>query len=173
MPGSGVSSPAGWIEALPRELETERHARLLQRERATDAGLSVFKTDGCSGGLSAGWQFLARALPVLRARHGERPPWEACCVAHDRLYHRGVPPAATADASYRARLQADRALAACVEAVGARRAPALAAAYGLSRVQITALYAAVSDLMFRAVRIGGIPCSELPWRWGYGWPECD
>ena len=34
------------------------------------------------------------------------------------------------------------------------------------------LYAAIAELMYRAVRIGGIPCSGLPWRWGYGWPEC-
>ena len=32
---------------------------------------------------------------------------------------------------------------------------------------------AVASLMYRAVRLGGIPCSGLPWRWGYGWPECD
>ena len=34
------------------------------------------------------------------------------------------------------------------------------------------LYAAIAELMYSAVRIGGIPCSTLPWRWGYGWPEC-
>ena len=35
------------------------------------------------------------------------------------------------------------------------------------------VYEVIGDLMYRAVRIGGIPCSGLPWRWGYGWPECD
>ena len=37
---------------------------------------------------------------------------------------------------------------------------------------VETLYAANAELMYSAVRIGGIPCSALPWRWGYGWPEC-
>ena len=32
---------------------------------------------------------------------------------------------------------------------------------------------AIADLMYRAVRIGGVPCTGLPWPWDYGWPECD
>jgi hypothetical protein len=35
------------------------------------------------------------------------------------------------------------------------------------------IYQGIADLMYRAVRLGGIPCSGLPWRWGYGWPACD
>ena len=30
-----------------------------------------------------------------------------------------------------------------------------------------------ADMMYRAVRIGGGPCTGLPWRWGNGWPGCN
>jgi hypothetical protein len=31
----------------------------------------------------------------------------------------------------------------------------------------------IGDLMYFAVRAGGKPCSPFPWRWGYGWPNCE
>ena len=45
--------------------------------------------------------------------------------------------------------------------------------YGLSVDQVEVLYDSIAGLMYRAVRIGGVPCSGLPWRWGYGWPACE
>ena len=44
--------------------------------------------------------------------------------------------------------------------------------YGLSAGMVDLLYAGIAGAMYRAVRLGGVPCSALPWRWGYGWPEC-
>lgn len=173
---SAPLDPAGdapAIEALERQLELGRHARLARIKSAPDSRLADFTTDGCSGGLSAGWESLAAWLAEFRAVHGDRPPWEACCIAHDRLYHAGGPRDATPDDSFEARRSADLALRDCVIETGARRAQALSAQYHLTENQIAGIYAAVADLMYRSVRLGGIPCSDLPWRWGYGWPACD
>jgi len=31
----------------------------------------------------------------------------------------------------------------------------------------------IAEIMYRAVRLGGAPCTTLPWRWGFGWPKCE
>jgi len=71
---------------------------------------------------------------------GRPPPWEDCCVAHDRAYHAGGTRAA--------RLLADREL---MQSVSAKGHPY----FGI--------------LMFLMVRLGGHPLLPFPWRWGYGW----
>ena len=60
----------------------------------------------------------------------------------------------------------------CVVDVGLSRTPELSVQYGLTIEEVGQIYRVIGDLMYRAVRIGGVPCSGLPWRWGYGWPEC-
>jgi hypothetical protein len=57
--------------------------------------------------------------------------------------------------------------------VDEERRPALAAAYGLNPNQVTQLYRTIADIMYRAVRLGGGPCTGLSWRWGFGWPQCE
>jgi len=165
-----INETTDWLE---RKLELRRHEALSAVKSAADSQLAPFTTDGCSGGLSAGWEYLGSVLEDFRRTHGERPPWESCCIAHDRLYHKADPRNATPSESFAARRQADLALHQCVIQTGQQRTAQLSASYGLSAEQITALYETVANLMYRAVRIGGIPCSGLPWRWGYGWPQCD
>ena len=94
----------------------------------------AFTTDGCSGFMTWTWR------TVL----GADPPWNDCCIDHDRVYWRG---GTRAD-----RIRADRDLHACVVRNGH---PMWALA------------------MWIAVRIGGHPLLPLPWRWGYGyrWPR--
>lgn len=135
------------------------------------ARLSDFVTDGCSGGLSESWQVVADLFPDFAQAQGNRPPWEDCCVAHDRSYH-AAGGARDPSASYAARLSADRDLRACVVETGEGRVPALAERYNVSPDQIRRAYATIADAMFVAVRFGGGPCTGLPWRWGYGWPGC-
>lgn len=161
------------LDPLERRLETARHERLLQSMALPGSALNAFTTDGCSGGLSAGWEYLAQKLPAFRDIHGVLPPWQDCCIEHDRAYHSAVAPATDASASFTARKQADLQLRACVLQTGISRSPELSTQYGLSRHQVLNLYAVVANLMYRAVRLGGVPCSGLPWRWGYGWPPCD
>lgn len=161
------------LDAVERQLELDRHARLLARQQAADSRLAPFSTDGCSGGLSLGWERVGGWLAPFRQLHGARPPWEPCCIAHDRHYHAAAPPEASAEASFAARRAADLELRACVLATGAARAPALSALWGVSEARVATLYTAIADAMYRAVRVGGAPCTPLPWRWGYGWPACD
>jgi hypothetical protein len=161
------------MNVMERSLELGRHEGLLQRKTEEGSVLEEFTSDGCSGGLSAGWSYLASVVPRAREIHGDLPPWESCCIAHDRLYHTGGSPKASADESFEARKSADLALESCVLATGVERTPQLSQEYGLTSDQVITLYELIAELMYRSVRIGGVPCSGLPWQWGYGWPQCD
>jgi len=161
------------IDGIERELETRRHERHLSLISASDATIDSFSTDGCSGGLSLAWEQLSERFPEFADRHGNRPPWEECCIAHDHLYHEGGSGAVSAIESFEQRREADLHLQSCVVKTGAERSGSLKDVYKLSDQQLEVLYQTIADLMYRAVRLGGMPCSEQPWRWGYGWPECD
>lgn len=161
------------LDAVERKLELGRHDRLLQMTRVPGGKLTEFSTDGCSGGLSAGWSYLVAMLPGEKEIHGDLPPWESCCIEHDRIYHSGGIGMTTAEESFEARKGADLGLAACVRSTGLERTPQLSQQYNLSEQQVIKLYESIAALMYRAVRIGGVPCSGLPWQWGYGWPQCE
>ncbi|SFM22259.1 hypothetical protein [Shimia aestuarii] len=152
-------------------LEVWRHARLEATRTAPDAVLAPFTTDGCSGGMSSAWTTVARLFPEFAEAHENQPPWEECCVIHDRAYHLGGVSSAPED-SYFARLAADEALETCVAATANRRGDDLKTLYDLSDAQVTTAYELIGKAMFDAVRVGGAPCSGLSWRWGYGWPQC-
>lgn len=140
-----------WLAAMPGERAA---LRALERVRAAPgAVLAPFETDGCSGGMSSIWRLAGEVLPALAREYGDHPPWERCCVAHDRVYHRG-------EGGIAGRIAADAGLKVCVADVLEARAVTPQAAD------------AVAQTMFVAVRLGGAPCSGLPWRWGYGWPHC-
>lgn len=94
--------------------------------------MTPFKSDGCSGGMSLLW-------PVL---FGKLPPWEGCCVSHDRAYWAGG-----TDID---RLNADMRLFECVKANG---------------------HPYWALLMWCAVRVFGHPSFNFGWRWGYGCTE--
>lgn len=135
------------------------------------AELTPFETDGCSGGLSYSWQVVADTFPDFADAHNQKPPWELCCVLHDRAYH-DAGGAATAQDSYQARLDADKALETCVKETGDTRLSDLADHYGVDEKQIRSAYDAIANAMYLAVRFGGGPCTGLPWRWGFGYPSC-
>lgn len=157
----------GWDQA-GRALEMRAHAWLMQLDRSAPA---PFKSDGCSGGLSAAWSMAAKALPVFARTHQEAPPFEPCCMTHDRAYHLAGT-AATAEDSYAARLEADRVLRQCVLDTGEARRSELAVLYGASEAQVEAAYAALARSVYYVVRFGGGPCSGLSWRWGFGFAHC-
>jgi hypothetical protein len=157
--------------ALRLSIEMAAHRRLVEIMERAGHRPAPFVTDGCSGGLSVTWDMIAAILPVFAETHESRPPWEPCCVTHDRAYH-AAGGARTAEESYRARLAADAALRACVRETGTARTTHLSQTYGLTDEQVAAAYTIIADAMFDAVRLGGGPCSGLPWRWGYGYPGC-
>ena len=134
--------------------------------------LDEFTTDGCSGGLSVGWDYFAEQAGFFRERHGKQPPWENCCVAHDRDYHVGGGAGLTPSQGFAARLKSDDELRACVHETAFDRRDQLQAEYGIDDDQVAALYETIADSMYLVVRLGGMPCTGLPWRWGYGWPNC-
>ncbi len=156
--------------ALPEPLaaiEAPRMASLAGLQAGRQAPPRPFVSDGCSGGMSRGWALLAAALPALADEIGPRPPWEGCCYAHDVLYWAG--PAVD---GLRLRLEGDRALRRCVVALPEPRLGEWSRRLGLPVATLRLLLARVAELMYAAVRLGGGPCTGLPWRWGYGWPRC-
>lgn len=150
-------------------LELPAHEALRDIRRASDAHLTPFETDGCSGGLSDAWRLMANTFPAFSETHEQTPPWEACCVVHDRAYHSGGADP-TPEMSYIARLSADDALEACVIAEGDERAEA--GFYDADPDAVRRAYAGVARLMYLSVRVGGGPCTGLAWRWGFGYDKC-
>jgi hypothetical protein len=157
---------------LEYRLEIGQHERLVETRKSVGARLAPFESDGCSGGLSVGWNFASKVFPAVTEYHGEKPPWERCCVTHDQTYHTGGPANADAEMSFEARREADEQLRRCVIEVGVQRTGDLATAYGLSSDRVTLLYATIAEIMYKAVRLGGVPCAPVSWRWGFGWPQC-
>jgi hypothetical protein len=159
------------LAALRRALEMPAHRALVAVISAPNTTLTPFATDGCSGGLSTTWSVVADIFPNFVAAHEGRPPWEICCIAHDRRYH-DAGGATEAVASYDARLAADEELRACVLQEGEQRITRLARHYNVSEGRVRLAYGAIADGMYNSVRFGGAPCSGLSWRWGYGFPRC-
>lgn len=73
---------------LEYKLEIGQHERLIKTRNSVGVGLAPFVSDGCSGGLSLGWALVSKEFPIVAQYHGDKPPWESCCLAHDqRLPH--------------------------------------------------------------------------------------
>lgn len=151
------------------QLELPAHEALRDIRNAPDTALSAFQTDGCSGGLSDAWRLIANTFPAFAEAHEQEPPWEACCVTHDRAYHTGGADPAP-QKSYAARLMADAALESCVITEGDKRAED--GFYDADPDDVRQAYAGMARLMYLSVRVGGGPCTGLPWRWGFGYDQC-
>ena len=164
-PGNAASE---LILKVERELEEWRHDLLNKTINKTAAKIKPFSTDGCSGGLSDGWHYMSRIIPAFKNNFGDKPPWEACCVTHDRAYWAG-----DTDAGFERRLQADEELRQCVIEFGKKNSEAFSRQFSLNRTLIEKQFTITAELMYRAVRVGGQPCTLFPWRWGYGWPYCN
>ncbi len=132
-----------------------------------DAQIRAFTTDGCSGGMSSGWKYLARRIPLFARHLRDRPPWLDCCTRHDMAYWQGE-----TENGFDKRLRADRELRYCVTRLGNRLAPRLSRKYAIPEKKVRNYFRITARLMFHAVRAGGGPCTPFSWRWGYGWPKC-
>lgn len=171
LPLIAFSQEDGATSAVQRGLEMPAHRSLQSVMSAPGGDLAPFETDGCSGGISWSWRVVADLFPDFEAAQGATPPWEQCCVVHDRAYHNAAG-AKTATQSFNARLSADQALQACVTEQGESQVQDLAARYDVTDDTIRLAYDTIAASMFNAVRFGGGPCSGLPWRWGFGYPGC-
>ena len=148
----------------------ERQQMRLLNEQQSKPGVVIddFRSDGCSGGMSETWTSLAEIFPDFARRVGEHPPWEYCCKAHDKHYWRGE-----SVNGYDNRLLADEELRQCVRQSAMSQADKLSISLGVSPQEVTDMINLTADLMYTAVRLGGGPCTGLPWRWGHGWPKCS
>ena len=159
------------IDDAAEAIETLQMQRLAKEKSRPGVTIDAFKSDGCSGGMSQTWSYLAETLPEFARYIGEQPPWEHCCVAHDRDYWLGE-----TDFGYTQRQQADARLRECVQASGRENSDEIAQALGLPKqnvIDVIDMIDLTAELMYLAVRIGGGPCTGLPWRWGHGWPPCS
>lgn len=164
-----TETSATWLE---RSIELPAHRALERMRTQPGTTLTAFTTDGCSGGMSSVWAAVAKTFPNFAEAHRLHPPWEDCCVIHDRSYH-DAGPDPDPEQSFDARLRADQVLRTCVQNTTDDSAERLRKFYGMSAEQVRAVYATIADAMFLSVRLGGVPCSGLPWRWGYGYPHCN
>lgn len=163
--------PEAEVSGVQQALEMPAHRLLIGVIQAPDARLEPFTTDGCSGGMSGGWRYLAAISQDFADAYSDQPPWQECCVIHDLKYH-DAGGADDAVSSFLARLAADEELRACVVATGQPSLDQLAERYSTSPERVETAYALIASSMFNAVRLGGGPCSGLSWRWGYGYPGC-
>jgi hypothetical protein len=162
-----ISVEGNPLDEAARALERANMERLHAQQIRPGVTIAAFESDGCSGGLSDSWKTLARIWPELARAVGEEPPWESCCIAHDRDYWRGE----SID-GFETRLQSDLRLRQCVEQTGREQSAAIAERLDIDQEEIAEVFNLTAELMFHAVRIGGGPCSGLAWRWGHGWPPC-
>ncbi len=160
-------SQANPLSDAARILEQFNMQRLNEQQSLAGASIDVFRSDGCSGGLSAAWQTMAESWPEFAQAVGKAPPWEYCCTEHDRFYWQGD----SVD-GFEKRLQADNQLKHCVEQSAITHSAAIAQRLDLVETDVVDVFNLTAGLMFRAVRVGGGPCSGLAWRWGHGWPQC-
>jgi hypothetical protein len=166
-----IASPINAQAALERLIEMPAHERLQTLRSDPSNTLAPFETDGCSGYQSQIWEFIAAQIPSFERVHQNQPPWQSCCVTHDRAYHIGGFNR-DAQASFDARTAADNQLHACVIQTAMDRKSELSKTYGMTETQVATAYTAIANTMFIAVRVGGAPCSGLAWRWGYGYTNC-
>jgi hypothetical protein len=157
---------------LSQKLELTSHQALIRLIDDPRNSLAPFETDGCSGGLSQTWKSVADQVDRFSENFTDTPPWEHCCVIHDRAYHMAGG-ATDAAESYAARLNADTRLRACVIETGQADVKALAATYRTTPEAVARTFATIAGAMYLAVRFGGAPCSGLSWRWGFGYPDCS
>lgn len=159
------------IEEIGRWIELPQHKRLMKVAQNPSVTPNAFTTDGCSGGMSAAWQPVAQVIPGFTEAYVAAPPWETCCVTHDRAYH-SADRKTSENESFEARLQADETLLQCVLQDGQDRREEIATELMTRPEVVDQAYDLIANGMFQAVRLGGGPCSGLPWRWGYGYPSC-
>ncbi|MGD8783226.1 MAG: hypothetical protein PVG75_02255 [Thioalkalispiraceae bacterium] len=162
-----VPGGANVVVEVDRNIEEWNLSLLARVQKQEGVKLQPFTTDGCSGGLSKAWNSFADILPGFKQKFGAKPPWEHCCIEHDRSYWKGE-----IHDGYQKRLQADQTLRQCVIQYGKENSGRLAEKFSVQKDKIEQQFYYAAELMYRAVRLGGKPCSLLPWRWGYGWPHC-
>lgn len=148
------------------------YERLVRAYTASGGKLSRFWSDGCSAGISPGWRAAALVNPFLARNATGGPPFEHCCVAHDRAYHGAARDHSNPLASMRARALADDALRRCVRRTGLEVKKSIEKTAGVSANATALSYGLLGEIMQGAVTAAGGPCTGASWRWGNGSVQC-
>ena len=138
------------LEEIAEALEGEQMERLAAQQNRSGITIDAFNSDGCSGGMSSAWSYLADTLPEFTRYAGDKPPWEHCCVAHDRDYWRGE-----SDNGFRKREQADAKLRQCVQLTGREQSDEISTVLQLPKQDVFELIELTGELMYQAVRRNG------------------
>lgn len=158
------------LDDIILKVEMKQHQKLITKAKKREKS-ALFSSDGCSGGLSIGWEYLSNKFDSIEKYHPEFSPLEYCCIQHDRYYHIGGFKAKSPKESFDQRKKADLKLKKCVADI--YKKISIQNKYALNSKEIRKFYKITAELMYKSVRLGGIPCSGLSWRWGYGYPHCD
>lgn len=177
---AGLCSSAGaQTSERPRVVVTPQpswlaapYERLVRAYRASGGKLAKFESDGCSVGISPGWRAASAINPFLARNRTGGPPFEHCCVAHDKVYHSAARNYPNPLASLRARTLADDALRRCVRRAGLDVKREIEKKTGVSANATALSYGFFGEIMQGAVTIGGGPCTGASWRWGNGSVQC-
>lgn len=131
--------------------------------------LKAFESDGCSFNISQGWSTSVKGLskisPAIAERYAnaENIPFEEACIQHDKIYHKG-------EGGYGRRLQADNALRAEIISYGINNTEEIKRRTNLStNEEAIFLYETIAEAVYYAVRVGGAPCTGMPYAWGFGY----
>lgn len=141
-----------------------------QLERTKGAHVrSEFESDGCSGNISTSWTNVISELnerfPSFKENYPnpETLPFEPACVTHDQTYHQG-------DGGYIGRLRADNKLREDIIIYGIENTEILKKSTGLKTdEEVIFIYEKIAEIVYRGVRLGGAPCTGMPYAWGYGY----
>lgn len=148
---------------------TERNKMILLEETKQYSDLQAFESDKCSFNISQGWESSIKGLSKISPTFAERYadvkniPFEAACVQHDKAYHKG-------EGGYQARLQADDALRSAILSYGINNTEEIKQHTGLDTdEEAIFLYEVIAEAVYYGVRVGGAPCSGMPYAWGFGY----
>jgi len=152
-------------------LTPQGEKRLMEQLEITKESykLAVFETDGCSGGVSKNWKTAVEQFAKMSDTFAieyaelETVPFESACIEHDRFYHAGV-------GGYAGRLEVDNQLRVAVIQYGIDNAASIQKRTKLpTEEQAIYLYEVIAEAVYRGVRLGGAPCTEETYAWGYGY----
>jgi len=160
-----VFAETNFIEELVNDLEKKRMLRLTKAKK--NATIGLFTTDGCSGGMSSGWEYFAEKFPLFANHLHHQPPWLHCCITHDQAYWQG-----DSQNGFAKRLHADQTLKKCIIQHGIEISPKVSKKYKINEIKVRLYFRIAAELVYKTVRFGGGPCTPFEWRWGYGWPVC-
>jgi len=131
--------------------------------------IGTFISDGCSGSASRGWSVAVEELSKVSSRFEglyadtKDIPFEYACIAHDKSYHTG-------EGGYAGRLLADHTLRSEIISYGIANTEKIKDRTGLrTDEEAMFLYEVVAETVYRAVRLGGAPCTGTPYAWGFGY----